>query len=176
MMNWKGFGSKLSWNNLKVLSRNWPAHTEENQEILGQDSRSPGRDRKRGKSVNYLNTAFGDTTWRWEVSLRPCYSSFEEVRGQFTSLLLFLWGGEKSVYVPVIFPLRRWEVSLRPCYSSSEEMRGQFTSLLLFLWGGEKSVYVPVIFPLRRWEVSLRSCYSSSEEMRGQFTSLLLFL
>jgi hypothetical protein len=42
-MNWKGFGTKRSWPNFKVLSRHSRGETEENQENLSQDSRSPGQ-------------------------------------------------------------------------------------------------------------------------------------
>jgi hypothetical protein len=31
-MNWKGFGTKRSWSNIKVLSRNSPGESEENHE------------------------------------------------------------------------------------------------------------------------------------------------
>jgi hypothetical protein len=34
MMNWKGFGRKWSWPNFKLLSRHFPAGTEENHENL----------------------------------------------------------------------------------------------------------------------------------------------
>jgi hypothetical protein len=42
MMNWKGFDRKQSWPNFKEVSQNSPGGTEENQEKLDQDSRSPG--------------------------------------------------------------------------------------------------------------------------------------
>jgi hypothetical protein len=43
-MNWKGFERKQSWLNFEVVSRYSPVYTEENQESLSQDSRSPSRD------------------------------------------------------------------------------------------------------------------------------------
>lgn len=41
MMNWKGFGKKLSWPNFKVISRNLPGGTEKNHK-KSQDIRYPG--------------------------------------------------------------------------------------------------------------------------------------
>jgi hypothetical protein len=38
----KGLGKKRSWTNFKVLSRYSPGGTEESNETLNQDSRSPG--------------------------------------------------------------------------------------------------------------------------------------
>jgi hypothetical protein len=32
IMNWKGFGRKMSWPNFDVLSRNFPGGTDENHE------------------------------------------------------------------------------------------------------------------------------------------------
>jgi hypothetical protein len=45
MMNWKGFGRKWSWPNVKILSRHSPGETEENH---NQDSWSLGRDLNSG--------------------------------------------------------------------------------------------------------------------------------
>jgi hypothetical protein len=65
-MNWKGFGRKLSWPNLKVLFQHSPGGTEENHENLSQDSRSPGPKFEPGSSgirsriVNHTTTALGD--------------------------------------------------------------------------------------------------------------------
>jgi hypothetical protein len=43
MMNWKGYGSKQSWPNLKYISQHLPRGTEENDEKpCSQDSWSPG--------------------------------------------------------------------------------------------------------------------------------------
>jgi hypothetical protein len=47
-MNWKGFGSKWSWHNFKVLFHHSPGWTEENDENYSQDSRSPCRDLSSG--------------------------------------------------------------------------------------------------------------------------------
>jgi hypothetical protein len=64
-MNWKGFGTKRSWPNFKVLSRHSRGETEENQGNLNQDSRSPGPRIDPGtpeyenKSVNHSTTTFG---------------------------------------------------------------------------------------------------------------------
>jgi hypothetical protein len=41
MINRKGFGSKQSWPNFKVLFWHSPVETEKNHENLSQDSRSP---------------------------------------------------------------------------------------------------------------------------------------
>jgi hypothetical protein len=65
MMIWKGFGRKLPWPNLNLLSRNSPAWTKENNENLSLDSRSPGprfkpgTSRIRSKSVNHSTITFG---------------------------------------------------------------------------------------------------------------------
>jgi hypothetical protein len=41
MMNWKGFGRKRFWHDVKVLSRHSPEVIEENHENRNHDSRSP---------------------------------------------------------------------------------------------------------------------------------------
>jgi hypothetical protein len=68
MMNWKGFGSKRSWPNFKVLSWNSPGGTVEYHEktqsgkpVAGAENRT--RDLLNTKrSVNHSTTTFG-----------PCY-------------------------------------------------------------------------------------------------------
>jgi hypothetical protein len=56
MMNWKGFRRQLSCPNFKVLSRHLPGGTEENPEILSQDSRSPDQYLNSGPPERVLST------------------------------------------------------------------------------------------------------------------------
>jgi hypothetical protein len=48
MTNWKGFGRRRLWPNIKVLSRNSPGGIEEKYLNLSQDYKYPGRDLKPG--------------------------------------------------------------------------------------------------------------------------------
>jgi hypothetical protein len=65
MINWKGFGRKLSWPYFNVLSRHSPGGTEKTTTNLNQDSWlsgpkfEPGTFRIRSRSVNRSAKMFG---------------------------------------------------------------------------------------------------------------------